>query len=94
MSGKPRPILIEKYQFPIYLAARMPTLGGSVQAMAEDLDVSIAAMYALLAGTLQPSDEMLEKVGLRALYVVAVTLPKGDPPIISVTPPKGKKPHG
>jgi hypothetical protein len=86
LAGKPRPILIEKDEFRIFLAARLPSFGGTVQGLAEHLDVTPAAAYALLAGTLQPSDHILEKVGLRTLYVIAAT--EGDEPAAK---PKGKK---
>ena len=70
MAGKPRPLIIEVADFRVYLMARMGALGLTVAQLAEKLEISPAATYALLSGDETPNDEIVRKVGLRPVYVL------------------------
>ncbi len=85
MAGKPRPIVIEVPEFRVYLAARMGAKRQSAEQLAEELGVTRQAIYQLLNGELNPSDQVARKVGLRPAFIVEMN-PEGDSP----APAKGK----
>jgi predicted transcriptional regulator len=86
MANKKQPLIIEPGAFRVYLAARMAALKLSVGDMAGLLAVSQATVYQLLAGTLSPSEEVLQRAGLRTVYVMDVDA-EAEPP----AKVKGKK---
>jgi hypothetical protein len=77
MAGKPRPLIIEAQDFRVFLAARMGALRLSVAELAQELGITPTGTYALLTGDLEPSAEVLRKVGLRQAYVLD-ELPDGS----------------
>lgn len=70
--AKPKPIIIETKDFPIFLATRMGTLRIKVADLAEELGVTAAAVYAMLAGDLIPGDAIIRKLGLRPAFILDV----------------------
>lgn len=80
MAGKPRPLIIEKKDFHVYLIARISaSFGGSVQGLADFLGVSGSRVYAMLSGEEGPTDEMLQRLSLRAVYVLDIQEPEEEP---------------
>jgi transcriptional regulator with XRE-family HTH domain len=69
MGAKPRPLIVEVADFHVYLKARLYALGLTVPELAQQIGITTAAVYALMNEELQPSDEVLSKVGLRTAYV-------------------------
>lgn len=91
MANKKQRIIVEKKDFPVFLAARTAMAGSSISAMAELLGVGTATVYNLLAGSLEPNEEILKRAGLRMVYVLEVEdapPPPDEPP---AKPAKGKK---
>lgn len=72
VAGKARPVFIDSKDFGVFLAARMGALGLSTAALAEQLGVTPAAIYAMLSGNLVPGDKVAEKLGLRRAFVMDV----------------------
>lgn len=87
MAGKPRPLIVEKKDFKIFLAAQLASFGG-VQGLADHLGVTGSRVYAMLSGNEGPTEEIVERIGLRAAYVMDVHVPEDEPP---AKPAKGKR---
>jgi hypothetical protein len=76
MGAKRQPIIIEKKDVRVFLAARMASMGGGMAALAEMLGVTMATAYDLVSGELTPNDEILRKAGLRPVYVLEAEVPE------------------
>jgi hypothetical protein len=87
VAGKPKPVIIEAKNFPTFLAGRMAGLKLKAADLAEELEISPAAVYTLLTGELPPNDKILEKLGLRPVFILEVQ----QGPIEQAAKPKGKK---
>jgi hypothetical protein len=93
MAGKPRPLILEKKDFYVYLMARLhASFGGSVEALGEHLGVTASRVYAMLSDVEGPTDEMLKRLGLRLVYVMEAQVPEPQEPDEPPSKPaKGKK---
>lgn len=72
MAGRPKQKFIESKDFPTFLAGMMAGLNLSTADLAEKLDMSPAAVYTLMNGTLSPSDKVLAKLKLRPGFILDV----------------------
>jgi transcriptional regulator with XRE-family HTH domain len=93
MAGKPRPLIIKRDEFRIYLMATMGSRGFTVEEFAEKLGVTGTTVYALLSGDLAPSDEIIEKIGLESVYIIGENRPAWMEAQTEAAPakPKAKK---